>query len=48
MICNLIFVAVPGDLYFTIFHEPYFRRKHIFRESYRVNRMQDYGLKAYR
>ena len=28
------------------FHEPYFSRKHIFHESFGVNRTQDYGLKT--
>ena len=27
------------------FHEPYFSRKHILYELYRVNRIQDYGFK---
>ena len=40
-----------NDLWFVFhdsswsFHEPYFSRKHIFYESYRVNRTEDYGLK---
>ena len=36
------------DSYITILvevHEPYFSRKHIFHELYRINRTQDYGLK---
>ena len=28
------------------FHESYFRKKHIFDESFRVNRVQNYGLKT--
>ena len=28
------------------FHEPYFSRKHIFLESYKVNRTHDYGLRT--
>ena len=30
------------------FHEPYFSRKHLFHESYRVNRTQDYSLKTFK
>ena len=28
------------------FHEPYFSRKDIYHEPYRVSRTQDYGLKT--
>ena len=30
------------------FYEPYFNRKHIFQESFSVNRTQDYCLKTYK
>ena len=38
--------SVSHSFYLLSFHDSYFSRKHIFYESYRVNRTQDYGIKT--
>ena len=44
------FDLTTRDSYFTVriwsFHKSFFSRKHIFHESFRVNRTQDYGLQT--